>query len=102
MMNRNMSHDNMSGFKEIDRNTIVEESEVSSWVNKAVEVLKDVVHTAYTILSEVIVPFLYVGAILRLLYIIVLFNDLWEVVVATFSAFALYYVEYVYSKHSRR
>ena len=97
-----MSHDNMSGFKEIDRNTIVEESEVSSFLKKAVEALENMVHTAYTILSEVVVPFLFVGALLRSLYIIVLFNDLWEVVVATFSAFTLYYVEYVYSKHSRR
>ena len=96
MTGRNMSHDNMSGFKKIDDSSI----EVSeSNLDKYSKVLKDYVSltydSIYVVLSDIVLPFLFVVAIIRSLVIIVMFKDLLEVFVATITTMVLYYIHYL-------
>ena len=96
MTDRNMSHDNMSGFKKIDSSSI----EVSeSNLDKYSKVLKDYVFLTYdfiySVLSDIVIPFLFVVAIIRSLVAIITFKDLSEVFVATITAMVLYYIQYL-------
>ena len=96
MTDRNMSHDSMSGFKKIDDSSI----EVSeSNLDKYSKVLKDYVSLTYdfiyTVLSDIVLPFLFVVAIIRSLVAIIMFKDLLEVFVATITTMALYYIQYL-------
>ena len=96
MTDRNMSHDNMSGFKKIDDSSI----EVSeSNLDKYSKVLKDYVSLTYdfiyVVLSDIVLPFLFVVAIIRSLVTIVMFKDLLEVFVATITTMVLYYIHYL-------
>ena len=96
MTDRNMSHDNMSGFKKIDSSSI----EVSeSNLDKYSKVLKDYVFLTYdfiySVLSDIVLPFLFVVAIIRSLIAIIMFKDLPEVFVATITTMVLYYIHYL-------
>ena len=96
MTGRNMSHDNMSGFKKIDDSSI----EVSeSNLDKYSKVLKDYVFLTYdfiySVLSDIVLPFLFVVAIIRSLIAIIMFKDLPEVFVATITTMVLYYIHYL-------
>ena len=96
MTDRNMSHDSMSGFKKIDDSSI----EVSeSNLDKYSKVLKDYVSLTYdftyTVLSDIVLPFLFVVAIIRSLVAIIMFKDLLEVFVATITTMVLYYIQYL-------
>ena len=96
MTDRNMSHDNMSGFKKIDSSSI----EVSkSNLDKYSKVLKDYVFLTYdfiySVLSDIVLPFLFVVAIIRSLIAIIMFKDLLEVFVATITTMVLYYIHYL-------
>lgn len=96
MTDRNMSHDNMSGFKKIDSSSI----EVSeSNLDKCSKVLKDYVSLTYdfiySVLSDIVLPFLFVVAIIRSLVAIIMFKDLSEVFVATLTTMVLYYIQYL-------
>ena len=96
MTDRNMSHDNMSGFKKIDSSSI----EVSeSNLDKYSKVLKDYVFLTYdfiySVLSDIVLPFLFVVAIIRSLIAIIMFKDLPEVFVATITTMVLYYIQYL-------
>ena len=96
MTGRNMSHDNMSGFKKIDSSSI----EVSeSNLDKYSKVLKDYVFLTYdfiySVLSDIVLPFLFVVAIIRSLIAIIMFKDLPEVFVATITTMVLYYIHYL-------
>lgn len=96
MTDRNMSHDNMSGFKKIDSSSI----EVSeSNLDKCSKVLKDYVSLTYdfiySVLSDIVLPFLFVVAIIRSLVAIITFKDLSEVFVATLTTMVLYYIQYL-------
>ena len=96
MTDRNMSHDNMSGFKKIDSSSI----EVSeSNLDKYSKVLKDYVSLTYdfiySVLLDIVLPFLFVVAIIRSLIAIIMFKDLPEVFVATITTMVLYYIQYL-------
>ena len=96
MTDRNMSHDNMSGFKKIDGSSI----EVSeSNIDKYSKVLKDYVSLTYdfiyAVLSDIVLPFLFVAAIIRSLVAVIMFKDLLEVFVATITTMVLYYIQYL-------
>lgn len=96
MTDRNMSHDNMSGFKKIDDSSI----EVSeSNLDKYSKVLKDYVFLTYdfiySVLSDIVLPFLFVVAIIRSLIAIIMFKGLLEVFVATITTMVLYYIQYL-------
>ena len=96
MTDRNMSHDSMSGFKKIDSSSI----EVSeSNLDKYSKVLKDYVFLTYdfiySVLSDIVLPFLFVVAIIRSLIAIIMFKDLPEVFVATITTMVLYYIQYL-------
>lgn len=96
MTDKNMSHDSMSGFKKIDDSSI----EVSeSNLDKYSKVLKDYVSLTYdfiyTVLSDIVLPFLFVVAIIRSLVAIIMFKDLLEVFVATITTMVLYYIQYL-------
>ena len=96
MTDRNMSHDSMSGFKKIDSSSI----EVSeSNLDKYSKVLKDYVSLTYdfiySVLSDIVLPFLFVVAIIRSLVAIIMFKDLLEVFVATITTMVLYYIQYL-------
>ena len=96
MTDRNTSHDSMSGFKKIDSSSI----EVSeSNLDKYSKVLKDYVSLTYdfiyAVLSDIILPLLFVVAIVRSLVAIITFKDLSEVFVATITTMVLYYIQYL-------
>lgn len=96
MTDRNMSHDSMSGFKKIDDSSI----EVSeSNLDKYSKVLKDYFSLTYdfiyTVLSDIVLPFLFVVAIIRSLVSIIMFKGLLEVFVATITTMVLYYIQYL-------
>ena len=96
MTDRNMSHDNMSGFKKIDDSSIeVNESNL----DKYSKVLKDYVSLTYdftySVLSDIVLPLLFVVAIIRSLVAIITFKDLSEVFVATITTMVLYYIQYL-------
>ena len=96
MTDRNMSHDSMSGFKKIDSSSI----EVSeSNLGKYSKVLRNYVSITYdfiyTVLSDIILPLLFVVAIVRSLVAIITFKDLSEVFVATITTMVLYYIQYL-------
>ena len=96
MTGRNMSHDNMSGFKKIDDSSI----EVSeSNLDKYSKVLKDYVSLTYdfiySVLSDIVLPLLFVVAIIRSLVAIITFKDLSEVFVATLTTMVFYYIQYL-------
>ena len=96
MTDRNMSHDNMSGFKKIDDSSI----EVSeSNLDKYSKVLKDYASLTYdfiyAVLSDIVLPFLFVVAIIRSLVVIIMFKGLLEVFVATLTTMVLYYIQYL-------
>ena len=96
MTDRNMSHDSMSGFKKIDSSSI----EVSeSNLDKYSKVLKDYVFLTYdfiySVLSDIVLPFLFVVAIIRSLIAIIMFKGLLEVFVATITTMVLYYIQYL-------
>lgn len=96
MTDRNMSHDSMSGFKKIDDSSI----EVSeSNPDKYSKVLKDYFSLTYdfiyTVLSDIVLPFLFVVAIIRSLVSIIMFKGLLEVFVATITTMVLYYIQYL-------
>lgn len=96
MTDRNMSHDSMSGFKKIDSSSI----EVSeSNLDKYSKVLRNYVSVAYdfiySVLSDIILPLLFVVAIVRSLVAIITFKDLSEVFVATVTTMVLYYIQYL-------
>ena len=103
-MNKNKSHDNMSGFRKISDNTLeeVEVSEVDTYIESVKGFLTKVIHSLYSILNEIVVPFLFLGAIMRSLYTIIVFNDAWEVFLATIVALAMYYISYLQDKPYRR
>ena len=96
MADRNMSHDSMSGFRKID-NSSIEVSE--SNLDKYSKVLKDYVSLAYdfiyTVLSDIVLPFLFMAAIIRSLVVIIMFKGLLEVFVATLTTMVLYYIQYL-------
>ena len=96
MTDRNMSHDSMSGFKKIS-NSSIEVSE--SNLDKYSKVLKDYVSLTYDftyiVLSDIVLPFLFVVAIIRSLVTIITFKDLSEVFVATITTMVLYYIQYL-------
>ena len=96
MTGRNMSHDSMSGFKKIDSSSI----EVSeSNLDKFSKVLRDYVSITYdfiySVLSDIVLPFLFVVAIIRSLVAIITFKELSEVFVATITTMVLYYIQYL-------
>ena len=96
MTDRNMSHDSMSGFKKIDDSSI----EVSeSNLDKYSKVLKDYVFLTYdfiySVLSDIVLPFLFVVAVIRSLVAIIMFKGLLEVFVATITTMVLYYIQYL-------
>ena len=96
MTDRNMSHDSMSGFKKIDSSSI----EVSeSNLDKYSKVLKDYVFLTYdfiyAVLSDIVLPLLFVVAIIRSLIAIIMFKGLLEVFVATITTMVLYYIQYL-------
>lgn len=96
MTDRNMSHDSMSGFKKIDSSSI----EVSeSNLDKYSKVLKDCVFLTYdfiyAVLSDIVLPLLFVVAIIRSLVAIIMFKGLLEVFVATITTMVLYYIQYL-------
>ena len=96
MTDRNMSHDSMSGFKKIDDSSI----EVSeSNLDKYSKVLRDYVSLTYdfiySVLLDMVLPFLFVVAIIRSLVAIITFKDLLEVFVATITTMVLYYIQYL-------
>ena len=96
MTDRNMSHDSMSGFKKIDSSSI----EVSeSNLDKYSKVLRDYISITYdfiySVLSDIILPLLFVVAIVRSLVAIITFKDLSEVFVATITTMVLYYIQYL-------
>lgn len=96
MTDRNMSHDSMSGFKKIDSSSI----EVSeSNLDKYSKVLRDYVSVTYdfiyTVLSDIILPLLFVVAIIRSLVAIITFKDLSEVFVAAITMMVMYYTQYL-------
>ena len=96
MTDRNMSHDSMSGFKKIDSSSI----EVSeSNLDKYSKVLKDYFSLTYdfiyAVLSDIVLPLLFVVAIIRSLVAIVMFKGLLEVFVATITTMVLYYIQYL-------
>lgn len=96
MTDRNMSHDSMSGFKKIDSSSI-EVSESS--LDKYSKVLKDYFSLTYdfiyAVLSDIVLPLLFVVAIIRSLVAIIMFKGLLEVFVATITAMVLYYIQYL-------
>ena len=96
MADRNMSHDSMSGFRKID-NSSIEVSE--SNLDKYSKVLKDYVSLTYdfiySVLLDMVLPFLFVVAIIRSLVAIIMFKDLLEVFVATITTMVLYYIQYL-------
>ena len=96
MTDRNMSHDSMSGFKKIDSSSI----EVSeSNLDKYSKVLKDYFSLTYdfiyAVLSDIVLPLLFVVAIIRSLVAIIMFKGLLEVFVATITTMVLYYTQYL-------
>ena len=96
MTDRNMSHDSMSGFKKIDSSSI----EVSeSNLDKYSKVLKDYFSLTYdfiyAVLSDIVLPLLFVVAIIRSLVAIITFKGLLEVFVATITTMVLYYIQYL-------
>ena len=96
MTDRNMSHDSMSGFKKIDSSSI----EVSeSNLDKYSKVLRNYVSITYdfiyTVLSDIVLPLLFVVAIIRSLVAIITFKDLSEVFVAAITMMVLYYTQYL-------
>lgn len=96
MTDRNMSHDSMSGFKKIDDSSI----EVSeSNLDKYSKVLRDYFSLTYdfiyAVLSDIVLPFLFVAAIIRSLVSIIMFKGLLEVFVATITTMVLYYIQYL-------
>lgn len=96
MTDRNMSHDSMSGFKKIDDSSI----EVSeSNLDKYSKVLKDYFSLTYdflyAVLSDIVLPLLFVVAIIRSLVAIIMFKGLLEVFVATITTMVLYYIQYL-------
>lgn len=96
MTDRNMSHDSMSGFKKIDDSSI----EVSeSNLDKYSKVLRDYFSLTYdfiyAVLSDIVLPFLFVVAIIRSLVSIIMFKGLLEVFVATITTMVLYYIQYL-------
>lgn len=96
MTDRNMSHDSMSGFKKIDSSSI----EVSeSNLDKYSKVLKDYFSLTYdfiyAVLSDIVLPLLFVVAIIRSLVTIIMFKGLLEVFVATITTMVLYYIQYL-------
>ena len=96
MTDRNMSHDSMSGFKKIDSSSI----EVSeSNLDKYSKVMKDYFSLTYdfiyAVLSDIVLPLLFVVAIIRSLVAIIMFKGLLEVFVATITTMVLYYIQYL-------
>lgn len=96
MTDRNMSHDSMSGFKKIDSSSI----EVSeSNLDKYSKVLKDYFSLTYdfiyAVLSDIVLPLLFVVAIIRSLVAIIMFKGLLEVFVAAITTMVLYYIQYL-------
>lgn len=96
MTDRNMSHDSMSGFRKIDSSSI----EVSeSNLDKYSKVLKDYFSLTYdfiyAVLSDIVLPLLFVVAIIRSLVAIIMFKGLLEVFVATITTMVLYYIQYL-------
>mgnify|MGYP003541058799 CR=1 FL=1 len=96
MTDRNMSHDSMSGFKRIDSSSI----EVSeSNLDKYSKILKDYFSLTYdfiyAVLSDIVLPLLFVVAIIRSLVAIIMFKGLPEVFVATITTMVLYYIQYL-------
>lgn len=96
MTDRNMSHDSMSGFKKIDSSSI----EVSkSNLDKYSKALKDYFSLTYdfiyAVLSDIVLPLLFVVAIIRSLVAIIMFKGLLEVFVATITTMVLYYIQYL-------
>lgn len=96
MTDRNMSHDSMSGFKKIGKSSI----EVSeSNLDKYSKVLKDYFSLTYdfiyAVLSDIVLPLLFVVAIIRSLVSIIMFKGLLEVFVATITTMVLYYIQYL-------
>ena len=96
MTDRNMSHDSMSGFRKIDSSSI----EVSeSNLDKYSKVLKDYFSLTYdfiyAFLSDIVLPLLFVVAIIRSLVAIIMFKGLLEVFVATITTMVLYYIRYL-------
>ena len=96
MTDRNMLHDSMSGFKKIDSSSIeVSESNFDKY-SKVLRVYVSVAYDfIYTVLSDIILPLLFVVAILRSLVAIITFKDLSEVLVATITTMVLYYIQYL-------
>lgn len=100
MTDRNMSHDSMSGFKKIDDSSIeVSESNLESNLDKYSKVLRDYFSLTYdfiyAVLSDIVLPFLFVVAIIRSLVSIIMFKGLLEVFVATITTMVLYYIQYL-------
>lgn len=100
MTDRNMSHDSMSGFKKIDDSSIeVSESNLESNLDKYSKVLRDYFSLTYdfiyTVLSDIVLPFLFVVAIIRSLVSIIMFKGLLEVFVAAITTMVLYYIQYL-------
>lgn len=100
MTDRNMSHDSMSGFKKIDDSSIeVSESNLESNLDKYSKVLRDYFSLTYdfiyAVLSDIVLPLLFVVAIIRSLVAIIMFKGLLEVFVATITTMVLYYIQYL-------
>lgn len=100
MTDRNMSHDSMSGFKKIDDSSIeVSESNLESNLDKYSKVLRDyfslIYDFLYAVLSDIVLPLLFVVAIIRSLVAIIMFKGLLEVFVATITTMVLYYIQYL-------
>lgn len=100
MTDRNMSHDSMSGFKKIDDSSIeVSESNLESNLDKYSKVLRDYFSLTYdflyAVLSDIVLPLLFVVAIIRSLVSIIMFKGLLEVFVAAITTMVLYYIQYL-------
>lgn len=100
MTDRNMSHDSMSGFKKIDDSSIeVSESNLESNLDKYSKVLRDyfslIYDFLYAVLSDIVLPLLFVVAIIRSLVAIIMFKGLLEVFVAAITTMVLYYIQYL-------
>lgn len=96
MTDRNMSHDSMSGFKKIDDSSIeVNESNLDKYSKVLRDYFSLTYDFIYAVLSDIVLPFLFVVAIIRSLVSIIMFKGLLEVFVATITTMVLYYIQYL-------
>lgn len=103
MMSRNMSHDNMSGFKKISSSEIeVEEFSSEKYLEGVISFAAKCFNFLYSILNEVLLPCFFTLALLCSLYTIIVFDSIESVLTANLSVLILYYADHLQSKPYRR